>query len=478
MSRTFTNGSGADVTSTTLAQITAAGRSYEVCDLIVIHTNPTLSGGYLDQTFLLTSYGANVRWNYRGTFVPAQFSRGEVESKIGLESDTLEIDWGPKDTDVLATNVTTSNVTAFGTTLTVMQGFNYGLFDNGIVEVWRCPFPNQANTYGASLLFSGRIGDIQPSRLGVKMTLQSRLELLNIQVPTNIVEPTNILVQYVTGQTPIAAVNPTSVYIPGEATPWDTTINPSFDFGNHGINDPVTVDITAIAGYATGATMRISGSGSVRCSSARPYVGPNGQPPPTDGTTGSSGTFYPTKWISASTIGLGGLCGTFTNTAGQIIGTPFDIGSGANVVIPSGATRLSLGINDDIFTDNVGSFNASVVIQSAAISGITIQTGSTVNKLFTNASSLWAAGTYNGGYIVFTSGKLQGIYRSVESQDIEAGLMAFYIYPDLPFIPANGDALGAYVVLPTDYISAIQIGVGFAGFPFVPSPVNSSMIIA
>ncbi len=82
--------------------------------------------------------------------------------------------------------------------LTALQGFGFGVFDNATVELWRCLMPTlgDCNTLGACMMFAGRIGNLEPDRLKVKITVNSRLELLNVQVPTNIIEPTNVLAQY------------------------------------------------------------------------------------------------------------------------------------------------------------------------------------------------------------------------------------------------------------------------------------------
>ena len=59
-------------------------------------------------------------------------------------------------------------------------------------------------------------------------------------------------------------------------------------------------------------------------------------------------------------INLMELVGTFTDGAGKIVGTPFFIGSNRTRIVPVGATQLQLGVNDDVFNDNGGSFLVSV----------------------------------------------------------------------------------------------------------------------
>lgn len=78
------------------------------------------------------------------------------------------------------------------------------------------------------------------------------------------------------------------------------------------------------------------------------------------------GYYYPTLYTllgadPTSTYYLGCLLGTFADATGSIVGQPFFIGDGpTTVTVPLGATRLQLGINDDLFEDNVGGFLVSV----------------------------------------------------------------------------------------------------------------------
>jgi hypothetical protein len=329
--RAFIDGSGADSTTAVRAYL-ASHRQLNIADLYVINTAPNYTGHYLGKQFLLTDYGSPLKWTYKGTFSPAVISRGEVESKIGLEADTLDITWSPLDTDVLASGGSPS-----ATILTALQGFGCGIFDNATVEVWRClmPAPGESvgspaitaklgncDVFGACLMFAGRVGDTEPDRQSVKISVVSRIETLNIQVPTNLIEPTNILAQYLTGQIP--AGGPSSMSVVGGST--------------------------VIKVYA-----------------------------------------------------------------------------------------------DD--------------------------TGSPVVTM--------PAGTYDSGYIVFGgSSHLAGTYRGVRVQTVETGHHAFYLYEPLPFTPTAGDTITAYVPIARDYAGAIASGVGYAGFPYVPNAINSSVVIA
>jgi hypothetical protein len=54
------------------------------------------------------------------------------------------------------------------------------------------------------------------------------------------------------------------------------------------------------------------------------------------------------------------LVGTFADSSGQIVGTPFPIGDLATVTVPPGATQLQLGANDNAYYDNPGSWTVQV----------------------------------------------------------------------------------------------------------------------
>jgi hypothetical protein len=53
--------------------------------------------------------------------------------------------------------------------------------------------------------------------------------------------------------------------------------------------------------------------------------------------------------------------GTFADSAGGIIGSPFLVGDLRSVIVPVGATQLQLGINDNSFSDNLGSLIVNIL---------------------------------------------------------------------------------------------------------------------
>lgn len=85
-------------------------------------------------------------------------------------------------------------------------------------------------------------------------------------------------------------------------------------------------------------------------------------------------------------LGLGGLCGCFTDGTGQIIGQPFAIGgSVVSLKVPAGATQLQLGIDDDILSDNSGGFTVPV-------------NGSNIFVTATAAAWDWVGGGLNAAF--------------------------------------------------------------------------------
>jgi hypothetical protein len=66
--------------------------------------------------------------------------------------------------------------------------------------------------------------------------------------------------------------------------------------------------------------------------------------------------------MSPYPIYLMALVGTFADSTGAIVGTPFFVGTGpVSFAVPPGATQLQLGMNDDFFLDNAGFLSVQVM---------------------------------------------------------------------------------------------------------------------
>ena len=153
--------------------------------------------------------------------------------------------------------------------------------------------------------------------------------------------------------------------VDGLAMPWvwiDGGLNDSFQYGILDGLSPTVVDagdgIAVVAGntidvvYLTGLTSAFGGVPYSDAVGDTAYDASN--------NLGSTGTFFPSLYLSPYPIYLNALVGTFANVTGTIVGTPFHIGLGGSFLVPVGATQLQLGLNDDLFADNTGSFRICV----------------------------------------------------------------------------------------------------------------------
>ena len=157
-----------------------------------------------------------------------------------------------------------------------------------------------------------------------------------------------------------------NVTVDGKTMPWlsNATLNSSFAYGIGDGLGPVVVDSSSGINFVPGGSLiitRVSGLTSA-------FTGP----PTVDGlgytilgaandNPGSSGQLFPSAFAPADwdTL-LMALMGTFADSTGAIVGTPFEVGNARSIVIPVGATRLQLGLNDDIFADNTGALNLTI----------------------------------------------------------------------------------------------------------------------
>ncbi len=157
---------------------------------------------------------------------------------------------------------------------------------------------------------------------------------------------------------------------------WDTvSLNTASPFGILDGIGPTVVDSSSGLSFASGGTLTITYlRGLTSAFGGAPVVDGEGYSPnppspfefDADGNPGSSGQPFPSLYMSPYHIYLNTLVGTFADSSGNIVGTPFAVFNGPlSVLIPVGATRLQLGINDDIFADNTGSLAVRVTDSGA-----------------------------------------------------------------------------------------------------------------
>jgi hypothetical protein len=195
LTRKFTGGDGSDTTAAVLSLL-RSGRQFQFADLILI-------GELTDSDALfLTSWNSPLAYPVQGTFNPANFSRGKVESKIGVTVASLDFHWRPQITQFTKT-IGTANP---------YQLAQLGQYDNKKFRLWRAvmPTPGDANTLGACEYFGGWVSKSSIQRGEIVFTIDSFLNVLNQKVPIATIQSTSIIPGF-TGATPVLVDGETDV---------------------------------------------------------------------------------------------------------------------------------------------------------------------------------------------------------------------------------------------------------------------------
>jgi hypothetical protein len=156
----------------------------------------------------------------------------------------------------------------------------------------------------------------------------------------------------------------------GTAQPWnyvDGGLNTNFQFGFNDGSAPTLVSGTDGFVFSPGGTFVITYvSGLTSYGAGQPFVDGNGDPLYAGGdvsTNPINGGYAPSHYVDPALrpVSINALIGTFADSSGDIVGTPFAIKNGPyDAIVPNGATRLQIGINDIAFSDNTGFLTVSV----------------------------------------------------------------------------------------------------------------------
>ncbi len=165
----------------------------------------------------------------------------------------------------------------------------------------------------------------------------------------------------IASQSAEATTSTITALIDGRSGPWDSALNPSFNWGSS-ILPPTVVDSSTGLAMAPGDTLTINylsgcaSGGWPGCYDANGWSGFGNQ-------VGAGGPAYFINPSKYPVVYFMALLGTFTNSNGVIVGNPFFIGDGPfKAVIPTGASKLSMGFNDGGggFFDNGGVITVSI----------------------------------------------------------------------------------------------------------------------
>lgn len=148
-----------------------AANQYLYADLFTISL---VNGGTLYYTN--ADGGLNYGGNYYACTAP-RIQRSGAKTVIGIQVDTLTIQ-------------------IFGGAGELIQGVPFpqfaanGGFDGATVSVERCYMNTFGDTSAGTLnVFFGDVTEVKPSRTAVELTISSKLELLNISMPRNLISP-------------------------------------------------------------------------------------------------------------------------------------------------------------------------------------------------------------------------------------------------------------------------------------------------
>jgi hypothetical protein len=154
----------------------------------------------------------------------------------------------------------------------------------------------------------------------------------------------------------------TSLTVDGRSGPWAYSpggLNTAFQYG---VNNHIAP--TVIPGLSQDWTITLSyQSGTVVGAPGNPGLDANGDPgSPNPAGPGNIFGAVPGYFAPHTTYAIQ-LIGVFTDSSGQLVGLPFALGNGPfNLGVPAGASRLQLGVNDNFFADNSGSWTLNVEV--------------------------------------------------------------------------------------------------------------------
>lgn len=157
---------------------------------------------YGGQSTSLSSLTHPLISNASASFIMTVHSRYGTLTSFNVSLSGVSGDKPRQDVTVNVDSLQATTIKSIGTS-TVYQLAQVGYYDNWRVRAWTVymPTPGDANTYGASELFGGRVADTTIERGDIKFKVSNFLDVVNQKVPTNIIELLNTAAAYA-GATP------------------------------------------------------------------------------------------------------------------------------------------------------------------------------------------------------------------------------------------------------------------------------------
>ena len=164
-----------------------------------------------------------------------------------------------------------------------------------------------------------------------------------------------------------------SITVNGNQGPWQQSLNPNLNYGAGDNAAPAVVNGASGIPFPTGGILTVTYvSGQVNTASYPPTDANGFLGDTTDNKIIAPCGSYPSYFINPGLypVYVSELLATFANN-GVIVGAPFVIGNGPKMLtIPSGANQLLLGVDDNCYVDNTGSWKLNVTYAPSGTPGI------------------------------------------------------------------------------------------------------------
>jgi large repetitive protein len=174
---------------------------------------------------------------------------------------------------------------------------------------------------------------------------------------------------------------PYSITINGQDGPWEFVeggLNSNYSYGVGDQQPPAIMTAADGLSFAPGTVLDIQYVSGLEDGGRGVYTDANGvttitpaNGEITDHFNFPSYYFDPSDWPAYEAE----VVGTFADSNGEIVGTPFNIGDQRTVVVPAGASQLEMGFNDNFFEDNLG----SITMEVTAVPGVSVTETSNPN---------------------------------------------------------------------------------------------------
>lgn len=397
---------------------------------------------------------------------PPNIKRSHIEEKTGLDVSAIDLQISASISDLLV-----------GPNIPILQAIAIGMFDGAAVRIDRLFMDSSGNQIGTVIRFSGFLGEVDEVGRGyAKLSVHALTELLTQQLPNIIMQPncTNTLFD---ARCTLRKTNLFRFSEQFDNAVWQT-------FANGTATGPVITANAAADPDGNLTADRIVFPATDASSTSRLYQMATLLTTPTAGAnyTGS-------VWLRADSprsvfifLKKDGQGAGFSTTLQCNVATVwqrFSVSGDASV-----NSTLSAGLTIAVLQNSPGAtiyawgaqfeaglsasaYESTTNVAAAYFEALTIQAGSTVNKLISDSTK--TSGYYDNGQIVFTSGANAGLTKAVKQYFTPQ----FTFNSPLPFGPSAGDTFIAYPgcdKMQATCTSKFSNLANFEGFPYVPTP--------